>query len=212
MSVNGDCLFLQTPQNKNILVDGGGNKYPLLLKYLLDKRIKKIDYMIVSHFDSDHSNGLIEVMKKIKVNRIIISKQSQESEEFIQFMEIANKKKIAIQEISKGDRIYFDKYVYIDVLYPNKILEYEDLNNNSIVAKLNYNNFSILFTGDIGVQSEKDILKEYDKHILQSTVIKIAHHGSVGSSSFDFLEAVHPKIALIGVRKKQSLSVTLQKM
>ena len=200
MLVNGDCTFIQTPQNKNILVDGGDNKYSVLLPYLLDKRIINIDYMIVSHFDSDHSNGLIEVMEKIKVKNIIISKQSEETQEFIRFMKVANEKNISIQEVSKGDKIYFDKYVYMDVLYPDKVLIFEDLNNNSIVTKLNYNKFSILFTGDIGVQAEKDILKEYDKDILQSTVIKIAHHGSGGSSDLSFLKAVNPEIALIGVR------------
>lgn len=202
MLVNGDCVFIQTPQNKNILIDGGDNKYDVLLPYLLDKRVRKIDYIIVSHFDSDHSNGLIKVIKKIKVKNIVISKQSEESQEFIQFMEVANKKNISIHEVSKGDRIHFDKYVYIDVLYPDKVLSFEDLNNNSIVAKLNYNNFSALFTGDIGIQAEEVLLKEYDKDILQSTVIKIAHHGSGSSSDLNFLKLVEPKIALIGVRKK----------
>lgn len=195
-------MFIQTPQNKNILIDGGDNKYDVLMPYLLDKRIRKIDYIIVSHFDSDHSNGLINVIEKIKVKNIIISKQSEESKEFIEFMEAASKRKIVVKEVKKDDRIYFDKYVYIDILYPDKVLAFDDLNNNSIVAKLNYNNFSVLFTGDIGIKAEEVLLKEYNKDILQSTVIKIAHHGSGGSSDLSFLKAVEPKIALIGVRKR----------
>lgn len=202
MLVNGDCVFIQTPQNKNILIDGGDNKYDVLLPYLLDKRVRKIDYIIVSHFDSDHSNGLINVIEKIKVKNIIISKQSEECQEFIEFMEAASKRKIEIKEVKKGDRIYFDKYVYIDILYPDKILTFDDLNNNSIVAKLNYNKFSMLFTGDIGNQTEDELLKKYDENELKSTVIKIAHHGSGNSSGFNFLKIVKPKIALIGVRKR----------
>ncbi|MBQ6992173.1 MAG: MBL fold metallo-hydrolase [Clostridia bacterium] len=199
---SGDCVFIQTPQNKNVLIDGGDNKYDVLLPYLLDKRVKKIDYMIVSHFDSDHSNGLIKVIKKIKVNNIIISKQCEESQEFIEFMKEVSKKNISIIEAEKGKRIYFDKYVHIDVLYPDKNLKFQDLNNNSIVAKLNYNNFSILFTGDIGIKAEEEILKKYDENVLRSTIIKIAHHGSADSSGISFLKAVKPEIAIIGVRKE----------
>lgn len=76
------------------------------------------------------------------------------------------------------------------------------LNNNSIVAKLNYKSFSMLFTGDIEEVAERQILKEYsDTNILKSTVLKVAHHGSKTSSTDEFIESVNPKIALIGVGK-----------
>lgn len=193
--------MIQTPNNKNILIDGGDNKYSVLLPYLLDKRIKSIDYMIVSHFDSDHSNGLLDVIEKIRVKNIIISKQSETSNEFIEFMNIVNRKNIKIEEVSQGDRIIFEENIYMDIISPNEKLEFEDLNNNSIVAKLIYNKFSILFTGDIGFKAE-ELLKQNNENILQSTMIKIAHHGSGSSSDLSFLEAVKPKFALIGVRKR----------
>ena len=175
MLVNGDCVFIQTPQNKNILIDGGDNKYDVLLPYLLDKRVRKIDYIIVSHFDSDHSNGLIKVIEKIKVKNIVISKQSEESQEFIQFMEVANKKNISIHEVSKGDRIHFDKYVYIDVLYPDKVLSFEDLNNNSIVAKLNYNNleYQIVLNNNGKIDAYKEDIK-YPNTFVNANIKQIA--------------------------------------
>lgn len=74
------------------------------------------------------------------------------------------------------------------------------LNNNSIVAKLNYKSFSMLFTGDIEEVAERQILKEYSD-TLKSTVLKVAHHGSKTSSTDEFIESVNPKIALIGVGK-----------
>jgi len=78
------------------------------------------------------------------------------------------------------------------------------LNNNSIVAKLSYNDFSILFTGDIEEIAEKHILEEYSKtSILNSTILKVGHHGSKTSSTKEFIKKVNPKIALIGVRKRQ---------
>jgi len=90
--------------------------------------------------------------------------------------------------------------VKLDIFYPPEELEYDDLNNNSIVAKLTYNSFSILFTGDIE-KSEEDLLNKYKTQELKSDVLKVAHHGSKTSSSETFLEAVKPKIALIGVGK-----------
>lgn len=73
------------------------------------------------------------------------------------------------------------------------------LNNNSIVCKLNYKNVSVLFTGDIEEIAEKKIVSLYDSNILNSTILKVAHHGSKTSSIQDFISKVNPKIALIGV-------------
>lgn len=94
--------------------------------------------------------------------------------------------------------------VKIQILWPieNQIRE-NILNNNSIVAKLNYKNFSILFTGDIEEIAEKQMLKEYEnKSMLKSNILKVGHHGSRTSSEEEFLKAVSPEIALIGVRKE----------
>lgn len=91
----------------------------------------------------------------------------------------------------------------IQILWPKTEQIGENiLNNNSIVAKLNYKNFSMLFTGDIEEVAERQILKEYSgTNILKSTVLKVAHHGSKTSSIQQFIEVVNPKIALIGVGK-----------
>ncbi len=75
------------------------------------------------------------------------------------------------------------------------------LNNNSIVCKVNYNKFSILFTGDIEEIAEKKILEKYKGNLLSSTILKVAHHGSKSSSIQEFIDRVNPKIALIGVGK-----------
>ena len=75
------------------------------------------------------------------------------------------------------------------------------LNNNSIVMKLEYSDFSCLFTGDIEKIAEQELLKIIDKRYLKSTILKVGHHGSKTSSTQEFIEAVQPQIALIGVGK-----------
>lgn len=142
----GDCTLIVTPNNKKIIIDGGEGKPEVLLSYLLDRRIKTIDYIIISHFDSDHCNGLINVIESLNVKNILISKQAYFSEEYINIAKIINKEKINVIHVKQGDSLKIDKQVKVDILYPTKDLEYEDLNNNSIVAKISYNNFKMLFT------------------------------------------------------------------
>lgn len=142
----GDCTLIVTPNNKKIIIDGGEGKPEVLLSYLLDRRIKTIDYIIISHFDSDHCNGLIDVIENLNIKNVVISKQAYFSDEYINIAKIINKKKINVIHVKQGDSLKIDKQVKLDILYPTKDLEYEDLNNNSIVAKISYNNFKMLFT------------------------------------------------------------------
>ena len=206
----GDCTLIRTPYGKNIIIDGGdGNsdKYDygekVVYPYLLDRRIKKIDYLVASHADSDHMGGLIYILENMKVEQILLGIQSQESNQLKDLIDIANKKKVKIIILKAGDEIKIDKDIRINVLFPiknNLILE-NSLNNNSLVFKLKYNNFSMLFTGDIEEIAENELINLY-KDNLKSTILKIAHHGSKSSSSKEFLKSVSPQIAVIGVGKK----------
>jgi len=92
--------------------------------------------------------------------------------------------------------------LYFDVLWPNSenFIAENAINNNSLVCKMNYKSFSILFTGDIEEIAEKQISNTYEETgWLTSTILKVAHHGSKSSSIQEFTEKVNPKIALIGV-------------
>ncbi|MBR3134186.1 MAG: DNA internalization-related competence protein ComEC/Rec2 [Clostridia bacterium] len=207
----GDCTVIQH-KNKIVLIDGGGSSNSeyeigknIVIPSLLDKKIKKINYIIVSHFDTDHVGGLLEVMEELRVDNVIISKQVQENENYKRFIEIVNRKNIEIIIVEKGNKVQIDEKLFFEILWPNslEILDDNVLNNNSIVCKLNYNDFSMLFTGDIEELAEKSIIETYKKDLkrIEATVLKVAHHGSKTSSSEEFLKAVKPKITLIGVGK-----------
>ncbi|MBR6504936.1 MAG: MBL fold metallo-hydrolase [Clostridia bacterium] len=207
---NGDGILIITKKNKKILVDGGGEDQEegysigenVLLPYLLDRGIMCLDYIVLSHLDSDHCLGALYVMENIKVKNLIISKQGEESENYNRLLNMVQKKNINLIEVKRGDRVYFDKSTYVDILWPNtNQIEENILNNNSIVMKLSYTNFKMLFTGDIEEEAEKEIVDLYkNTNILEANVLKVAHHGSKTSSSEIFLKLVNPKIALIGVR------------
>ncbi len=142
-------------------------------------------------------------MEELKVGKVVICKQIETSENYEKFKKIINEKQINVLEISDGKKLNIEKDLYFDVIWPdNSNFIYENvLNNNSIVLKLYYNKFSILFTGDIEKIAEKAILQKYsDKlQMLNSTVLKVAHHGSKTSSIQEFLNKIKPQIALIGV-------------
>ena len=206
----GDCTLICTPNNQVVLVDGGGSEFSsfdvgenTLFPYLLDRRITKIDYMLISHFDTDHVGGLLYILENMKVNNVIISKQGELSENYEEFKKLVIEKNINVIIVKQGDRLEIENDIYIDILFPESTLITENiLNNNSIVAKLYYNNFSILFTGDIEEVAEQELVSKYqDLSVLNSTILKVAHHGSKTSSIQEILELISPKIALIGVSK-----------
>lgn len=145
-------------------------------------------------------------MKKMKIKNVIIGEQYETYENYKEFLEIVKEKKINVKVVNAESKIKIEDKIYFDVLWPNKknMISKNAINNNSIVCKLVYKDFSMLFTGDIEEVAEKAILLEYGKigaNILNSTILKVAHHGSKTSSTIEFINAVNPKYALIGVGK-----------
>ncbi len=210
----GDSMLIETPSRHTILIDGGGSEMgsfdvgeKTLLPYLLDKNIMRIDYMMFSHLDSDHCQGLFTIIEKLKVKNIIIGKQGEISSNLKKLFQLLKNKKVNVILVKAGDRIDVDRYCYFDILFPEvDIISENVLNNNSIVAKFNYSNkkndiiFDMLLTGDIEKIAEERIIELYkNSTILRSTALKVAHHGSKTSSILNFLQLVNPQIALIGV-------------
>lgn len=186
----GDSMLIQTPSHKTILIDGGGSETgsfdvgeKTLIPYLLEKGIMNIDYMIFSHFDSDHCQGLLCVMEELKVRNAIIGKQGENSNNYRQFLEIVKAKKVKVIVVQAGDKITLDKQCYLSILFPTtELINTNVLNNNSVVAKFVYQpkqarEFSLLLTGDVEAIAEKQLVQMYqDSNELQVDVLKVAHH------------------------------------
>ena len=217
IKINGDLLinFVDVGQgdstlirieNKTLMIDSGGStdinsNYDLgksiLLPYLLDKKITKLDYIMISHFDADHCQAFMYVLKNIKVKNAIICRQVKDSYLYQEFLNICKNRKIKIIYVENGDNIKIGK-IELRILHPqNELITNNPLNNNSIVVKLIYNKFTMLFTGDIEKEAEEQIIR--NKIDVKANILKVGHHGSKTSTTQEFLQKVSPKIALIGV-------------
>ncbi|MGP1608567.1 MAG: ComEC/Rec2 family competence protein [Clostridium sp.] len=138
----GDSSVITTKDNMNIVIDcgeGESPRYPagkkILYPYLLKKGITKIDYLMLSHFDSDHSGGAKNIIEKLEVKNLIIGRQLKMSKQYNNIIESAKKKNVKIIYVKKGDKFKIGKYVKIDIMFPEiqQIAE-NSLNNNSVVA------------------------------------------------------------------------------
>ncbi len=207
----GDSTLITTQYNKKILIDGGGSEFgstfdvgeKTLLPYLLKKKIHKVDCVIISHFDSDHVGGILTILEELNVKQVLIPKQVEYSENYNKFLDIIKKRNIKVKIVGEGNTINLDKNTYIDILWPEeKQITDNVLNNNSMIVRLCYKNFKMLFTGDIEEIAEQKLLQKYENtEKLTADILKVAHHGSKSSSIAEFLEKVNPKIAVIGVGK-----------
>lgn len=199
----GDAEFIETPDKKQILVDGGPD-LSILEKIGREMAFydRYIDLVILSHPEADHLNGLIEVLKRYQIGAVITNGVIRETSQYKEFMDTIKAKRIPVYIAKSGGEIDFNENIKIDILYPSENLKgkiLSDSNNSSIVAKLIYNNFETIFTGDIEKSVENKLVEsEID---LNSDILKIAHHGSKTSTSEEFLKAVNALVAIIEVGK-----------
>ncbi len=142
------------------------------------------------------------MLQNLKVENIIIGKQDSEYENCIEFLKLAKSKKVNVISVQAGDLIKIDKSSYFQILWPDSqnMISENGINNNSILAKLVYGDFSMLFTGDIEEIAEKEVVEKcQNTDVLNCDVLKVAHHGSKSSSIGEILEEIKPQIAVIGV-------------
>lgn len=187
---NGESTLIRKAFNQyNILIDTGDvteEDNNSIVQYLHKQGIKKLDYVIITHSDSDHIGGLETIMKQIKVKNIITNYYEKE-EIFNRYLKY--NKKLKIYYLKADD--YFKYYnISFNCLSPNKDLG--DVNNNSLVFLLKIDDFKILFTGDIEGKAEKTINQS-----IECDLLKVAHHGSKTSTSLEFLEKVKFDSAII---------------
>lgn len=197
---NGDAILIQKGM-RQILIDGGPN--PQALNLALGKRIpfwdRTIEVIISTHPDADHLLGLIDILKRYKVNKILEPKLPFSSPIYEGWRRIIKEKGIPMIPAEAGQKIILGE-IELSVLHPQRELMRDtsnDIDNNCIVIRLQIEEVSFLFAGDLREEGERELLLRRAR--LSSTVLKVAHHGSRTSTSAEFLAVVNPKVAVISV-------------
>lgn len=216
----GDGLLMETPGRHTILFDGGSSSRSKVGEYVLTPALKYygtdcLDYVIVSHMDQDHVNGIMECIALsqnggIPVRYLVVPAIAETDSSFLPLLETAKQASIPVLYMKPGNQLLLDG-VTVTCLYPEnsewngETKESESKNNRSMVLTVAYQEFHMLFTGDLEQEGEARLMQE-QKALLEEeyTVLKVGHHGSSGSSSMTFLEQIQPKTALISCARHNS--------
>lgn len=200
----GDSAFIKTPENHQIIIDGGPDSSVLRgVSKNMPFWDKSFDLVILTHPESDHMQGLLYILQRYKADYILWSGIKKTAPEYDAWLKVLEKQKkmgakILIaesgQEIKAGD-------VLIDTLFPFESLEGREMKNSSndscVVSKVIFGKNSFIFAGDIDSKAEEELVNSGEN--ISSNVLKVAHHGSKYSTSDLFLSAVRPGFAVISV-------------
>lgn len=195
----GDAVYLRTPDNQDILIDGGPDATILSkLGKIMPFFDRKIELVILSHPQADHLTGLIDVAKRYEIGEIIWNKNLCETSLCKEWGGILQEKNISQIAPPKNRQIDFGQ-IDIEFFYAGKA---KDVNDQSVLVKIVFDKSKLFFTGDAGLDVEEKLVK--NKIDLRAQVLKIGHHGSKNASSQNFLERVNPQFAIISVGAKNN--------
>lgn len=201
----GDAAFVETPEGHQILIDGGPGS--AILEKLGSKMPfgdRTIDLVVLSHPESDHMSGLIEVLKSYKVENILWTGILRDTPEFDVWQDLIEKENANVFLGQRGQKIIAGKTEF-NILYPFEDIsgqKFKDSNNTSLVLQVFFGQKSFLFTGDLLQSGEKDILQKSIS--VDSDVLKVGHHGSKTSTSEEFVNTISPELAVISSGRNNS--------
>lgn len=199
----GDCALIQT-ETQNVLVDAGerGNS-DTIIAYLQAQKVGKLDLVVATHPHSDHIGSMPEVLEAFGAKEMLAGRVPDKliptTRIYEKLLDVVEAQDIPVEEAAPGLQYDLGGGALITVLGPVSD-NISDLNNTSVVFRLDYGKTSFLFTGDAEKDSEQEILESSLRGRLRADVLKLGHHGSSTSTTQAWLDAVRPQfaVALLG--------------
>ena len=202
----GDSILVSAPKGKQMLNDGGPDATVLSkLGRAMPWWDRTIELVVLTHPHADHATGLVEVLKRYKVRKVLMTGVTHDTAEYHAFVSEVATQRIDVQRPIAGDVLALGD-VSLTVLYPFESLEgksFQEPNDTSIVLKVEYGDASFLFTGDAGITVEPGLIERFSDE-LDVDVLKVGHQGSADASAEEFLNIVTPAYAVISVGENNS--------
>ncbi|HEX8145324.1 MAG TPA: ComEC/Rec2 family competence protein [Pyrinomonadaceae bacterium] len=219
----GDAALVTMPDGTTLLIDGGGRPSfarrvdlstdegtepferdarsigeAVVSEYLWWRGLDHVDYLLATHADADHMEGLSDVARNFRVQAAFVARAPRADPEYARFAATMQAEGVKVLTVGRGDSLRFGPVV-ADVLWPirSESPYATSTNDDSIVLRLRFKERTFLLTGDIESRAEEAILAARDD--LRADVVKVAHHGSKTSSAQGFVTASHPTLAVISV-------------
>jgi len=216
----GDAALITFPDNTTLLIDGGGRPGPMqnagadgeenfnretrsvgetvVSEYLWWRGLDHVDYLLATHADADHIDGLNDVARNFHVRAALVARTPANDPEFARFAKALADRQIPMRLVARGDVLRFGE-VTAKVLWPLALADANasSNNNDSIVLRLQLGARSLLLTGDIEARGENGMLGSHEN--LGVDVVKVAHHGSRTSSTDAFVSEVKARFAIVSV-------------
>ncbi|MCR4675593.1 MAG: ComEC/Rec2 family competence protein [Lachnospiraceae bacterium] len=208
----GDGIFISSEEGVNFFIDGGSTSEKELGTYVLEPfllyhGVKRVDYWFLSHMDSDHISGCLELLEgKFPISTVVVTDTLKEEEgdsyeHYQRLVELCNENNTEILYVKRGDIVATDSLQFL-CLGPESPSSFSGANENSMILELSYGEFNALFTGDMGSEQEQWLLEQLDQSRIginpsEIEVLKLAHHGAKSSNSMEWLERISPMLSII---------------
>lgn len=197
----GDAILIET-QGHTMLIDTGYDKtYKVIQNYLSGQEIRKLDYLVITHFDKDHVGGADRIVKDFEVGQILQPDYESDAGQYQEYCAVLEER--GLQPLALTETMQFGLDGAEFCVYPPQKETYEKEDNDfSLVISMMYGEKSFLFAGD-SEEVRLDELLEQTDFGLAHDVLKVPHHGKKEDNSEDFLRAVSPEAAVITCSKDQ---------
>ncbi len=206
----GDCIFMKGPLGKTYLMDGGSSDVDELAKYRIEPFLKsqgvgKLDYVFVSHGDSDHYCGIEEMLNRqtmgIKIKQLVLPSNYKQDKALLELAKTAMQNNVSVAVI-KADQKITEGDLQIGCVQPDDRDKGLDGNAGSMVLDVTFQEFDMLLTGDVEKEGEEQLVRNLSKKTYD--ILKVAHHGSKYSTTEVFLKQVKPRIGWISAGENNS--------